>query len=270
MSEKVESNRMLVLVDPSQEKQPALRRACINAQLRKDKPTLIVFLAVDRELHDVPGVDPVLYRGPEWFENIRERIEAPGAPYELATSYSNKWAESVIELANEKKVDRIMVPVTVDHEGNHIISDEVWKLLRTSPVPVTLVHPGQSEERNCFLAAVKMQDPEYRELNNKVLKLGRELADIYEAELHVVNVYSDSAEYPDRSQIIRAAGNIPNDHVHVIAGDSADVIRKVADDVNADLLLIGTKRRTGFAATLRGNTISKILRHQERDVMSVV
>ena len=269
MTEKVESQRVLAVMDPSQEKHPALRRVIIGAEKRKEKPLLIIFMAVDYELHSVSGAKPVLYRDPKWFDEIVERLKGAKSPYEIAMSWSQNWAESVVELAKKEKADRIMVPVSLDQEGNHIITDEMWKLLRKTSVPVTLVHPGQPEVRDVILAAVKMQDPEYATLNKKVLKLGRELADIYGAKLHVVNAYTDSAEFPDRAQLIKAAG-VPNNQVHVLPGTSDEIIRQVADKQKANLLLIGVQHRTGIVATLRGNTITRILRKQKRDVMSVV
>lgn len=269
MTESVEFNRVLAVMDPSQEKHPALRRVIIGAEKRTEKPQLTIFMAVDYELHEARGAKPVLYRDPEWFDGIVERIKGANSPYEIAISWSVQWAESVAELAKKEKVDRILVPVTLDEGGNHVITDEMWKLLRHSPVPVTLVHPGQPEARDVILAAVKMQDPSYDKLNKSILQRGKDLAEIYGAKLHVVNAYTDSAEFPDRAKLIEAAG-VPNEQVHVLAGDSADVIRQIADKVSADLLLIGVQHRTGIVATLRGNTISKILRQQKRDVMSVV
>ncbi len=268
MTEKVESQRVLAVMDPSQEKHPALRRTIIGAERRKEKPLLIFFMAVDYELHEVAGAKPVLYRDPKWFDSIVERIKGANSPYEIAVSWSKTWADSVVELAKKEKADRILIPVTLDESGNHVITDEMWKVLRKAPVPVTLVHPGQSEKRRTILAAVKIQDSDYDAINKKVIKLGKELAEIYDAKLHLVNVYSDSANFPDRTQLMKAAG-VPTNQVHILAGDAADVIRDVADKVKADLLLIGTQERSGIVAALRGNTISKILRRQKRDVMSV-
>ncbi len=269
MNEKVDARRILVLMDPSQEKHPALRRACINAEKRKEKPTLILFMGVDRELHELRGAKPILYRDPKWFAGIVERIKAPGAPYEIAVSWSNDWAESAVDLAKRENCDRILAPVSVGQDRGHIITDELWKLLRTAPVPVTLVHPGQSEERNNFLVALKRSDKGYAKLDAEALSRGRELAEIYGAKLHIINIFSDSTSRPDRAQLIREFG-IPNDQLHIYAGDPAEEIAKVAEKIKADMLILGVKHRTGIAATLRGNTISKILRKLNCDVTAVV
>lgn len=265
-------SRLLVLVDPSQDMQPALRRARINAERRGEAPHLTVFMAVDRELHKRMDREPVMFRDPKWIEATMAGVNKAGLEHDLCISWDEEWAESVIEEIERAKSDLVMVPIYEDAEGEHILTDEVWKLLRKSPVNVTLIHPRKDmseDSRKVILAAVKTQDGKFSERNQKTIDQAKSLGELYGADVHLVNAYADQAHFPDRAKLIKETG-IPNERIHIQAGHIEDVLNNVQAETRADLLVIAPAKKKGFAASLRGSTINKIIRNIGCDVMAIV
>ncbi len=233
---------------------------------------MTVFMAVDRELHKRMEREPVLFRDPKWIEETMAGVNSAGLEHDLCISWDEEWAESVMEEIKRIEADLVMVPVYEDADGDHILTDEVWKLLRKSPVNVTLIHPRKDmneESRKTILAAVKSQDGKFSERNANTVQQAKALAEVYGAEVHLVNAYADQAHYPDRAKLIKETG-VPNENIHIQAGHIEEVLANVQAELNADLLLIAPAKKKGFAASLRGSTINKIIKRIDCDVMAIV
>lgn len=265
------NSRLLVLVDPSQKKQQALRRARFNAERRGEKPQLTVFMAVDHEVHKHMSTPPVLYRNPKWIAETMGALTEVGLEHDLCISWDDNWADAVMSEIKRSKSDSVLVPVYEDEDGNRVLTDETWKLLRTSKVNVSLIHPRKNdrEERQVVLAAVKSQAPEYDGRTRKTIAEAKELAKIYGAELHIVNAYQDQDNFPDRAKLIKMSG-VPNTNIHVELGLISDVLPKVAKKVKSDIVLLAPLHKTGMIAALRGSTITRIMRNVPCDVMAVM
>jgi universal stress protein E len=262
--------RILALVDPSQKKQQALRRARFNAERRDEKPLITVFMAVDHEVHKQMKTPPVMYRNPKWIADTLSALTEVGLEHELSISWDDEWAEAVLTEIKRSKPDLVMVPVYEDEQGNRVLTDQTWRLLRTSNVNISLIHPRKDdrEDRNVILVAVKSQDPAFDERTKKAIAQAKALAKIYDSEIHVVNAYQDQAKFPDRTKLMKMAG-VPNSNVHVVAGQISDILPKVARKVKADIVMIAPLRKEGIAAALRGSTISRIIRKIHCDVMAI-
>lgn len=264
-------SRLLVLVDPSQKKQQALHRARFNAERRGEKPNLTVLMAVDHEVHKQIKTPPIMYRNPKWITETLTALTDVGLEHEVGISWDDEWAEAVLAEIKRSKPDSVFVPVYEDDDGNRILTDETWKLLRSSNVNISLIHPRKtnSETRDVIVAAIKTQDPKFDERTKKTIAQGKAIAKLYGAELHIVNAYQDQANFPDRTKIMKMAG-VPNSNVHVIAGQISDVLPKVTKKVKADIVMIAPLRKEGMVASLRGSTISRIIRKIHTDVMAIV
>lgn len=57
--------------------------------------------------------------------------------------------------------------------------------------------------------------------------------------------------------------------VHVKEGDPASTILELADEVHADLIVMGTTGRTGLARILLGSVAEEVLRHARCPVLTV-
>ena len=118
-----------------------------------------------------------------------------------------------------------------------------------------------------MLAAVNVQShkPEYQRLNDLIIKRARWMAEGYGADLHLVNAYDDSLNYPDRGQLANLSG-IDSSNIHVRQGDPDEVIAKVVKDVDADIVVLGTQSRYN---RWRGNTSERIITRIDCDILAI-
>jgi universal stress protein E len=86
------------------------------------------------------------------------------------------------------------------------------------------------------------------------------------SEAHVAMAYADMNRVPDRAEVATTCGVDPA-RVHVAHGSAATVIRTVAEDIGADLILIGTVARSGLMGTVVGNTAERVLDESLADVL---
>jgi universal stress protein E len=158
-------------------------------------------------------------------------------------------------------------------------------LLRICPCPLWLLKPDVNGEFDRILTALDLDasDDAHRNLNQKMIDISTALAEMENAELHVVTAWEVWMEQALRrragdAEVNAAIANkqakvetslnellsniestTPTLHKHIHQGNSATVIRSVANHANADLLVMGTLCRTGAAGLLIGNTAETVL-----------
>ena len=264
--------KLFVVVDPSDDVHLALERALITAKLRETPPLLHVFIAVDTQTVDTRVINDNLFRDQDWFqEQIREPMEAQGLEGKIEVSWSSDWQDAIMLSARRFCADLILLPVRVKPNTSRFsFSESKWGLLRSADCPVLLVRPGAREQRKTVLAAVNFQATKdfQRELNSTIIERGRWLAEGYDADFHVVNGYLDSMHYPDRGRLANETG-LPADKIHVTQGYTDEVVSAVANDIAADVVVIGTLGQTGKSRTRRGNTAERVISALNCDVVVV-
>lgn len=264
--------KLFVVLDPNDEQHIALERAAITAELYDVKPYIYVFVAVDGDAVDTRAGNSKLFRDQRWFdETIKKPLETAGLEYLIEVSWSTEWQKSIMQAAKRISADLIYLPVHAKvRYTRFIFTESKWELLKGAPCPVTLIRPDAKPQRKVILAAVNFQAKRQvqKELNNLILEQARHYSEVYGAELHVVNGYLDSMNYPDRGRLGRETG-LPNERIHVKNGYSSDVVSQVADEIGADLVIMGTLGQTGMASTRRGNTAERMIAALDDDVMVI-
>lgn len=262
--------RMFVVVDPSDEKHVALERAIITAGLRSPKAKLYVFVGVDNEAVDMRATNDDLFRDQYWFEDqIRKPVTDAGLEVEVEISWSTEWRQAIIQSAKRFSADMILLPVhRKTNRRRFTFSEAKWDLLKNSDCPVLLVRPGAKDKRQTVLAAVNFQATRdaQKALNHKILEQGKATADKYGADFQVVNAYLDSMLYPDRGKLANETG-LPAEKIHVKPGYTDEVVSAVADEIDADVVVMGTLGQTGKYKTRRGNTAARVIGGLDVDVL---
>lgn len=171
------------------------------------------------------------------------------------------------------------------------------RLLRKCPCPVWIIKGGAQQRFRRILAAVdpKPLDHPREPLNIKILELATSLAESDGSELHVVYVWPhwtewavpqpngiqtgdmermkreiEHAQEKMLSKLIapyRDAGQI--DHIHLLKGIPGDKIAHLAEELNIELLVMGTVCRTGITGFLIGNTAERVLDQVHCSVLTV-
>lgn len=261
---------ILVIVEPSHDKHEALERAVITSKLRENPPKLHLFICVDEDNTDLKARNQNLYRDASWLKGLVTELDESGLEYDYELCWSTEWANAVLNCADRVQPGRIFLPDYDPAVRRNMFTNSKWELLRKSFSPVMIVRPGASSHRKVILAAINIQaeNSKYIEMNEKIMTQSRVLAELYGAELYVVNAYKDSDHYPDREKLLKFTG-LPTDHVHLGEGDPADAVAAYAEEIKADIVVIGTMHRTGAAALMRGNTSEKVLRRVQQDVLTL-
>ena len=270
---KSEQERVFVVVDPTASNHIALQRAIITARFRTPAPTLYIFIAVDSESIDTRATNDSLFKNSQWFEEeIHGPLNKEGLDYQIEISWSSEWQRSILKSVNRFGADVILLPIQKKkkHALRITFSESKWKVLKKATCPVILVRPGAAEQRKTILAAVNFQaiGDQQRLLNANILARGKWLAEHYGAELHVVNAYKDSMNYPDRGKLAKETG-LPSENIHVVPGYTDEAVAKTAKEILADLVIMGTLGQTGQSATRRGNTAERVISGLDVDVVVV-
>jgi len=266
-----EQKKLFVVVDPSNETHVALERVLIVATFMEVKPCIRVFVAVDTDATDTRETNDNLFRNQDWFaEQIRAPLEAAGLKYDIQLCWSTKWQESILQESRRFSADEIYLPVHRQAANSRFsFTQSKWDVIKGAYCPVVLVRPGAKEQRKIVLGAVNLQATTdvHKNINKLVLERGKEVAENYGAEFHVVNAYRESINYPDRAKLIEMTG-VESTNIHVDEGYTSDVVAKVAEKLNADLVVIGTLGQNGKTGTLvRGNTAERVIADLKVDVM---
>ncbi|MFT5085551.1 MAG: universal stress protein E [Lentisphaeria bacterium] len=266
------SERIFVVVDPSASAHAALGRVIKTAIQHSTPPVLKIFVAVDGDAVDTRCVNENLCRDQSWFDSeIKEVIAATGLDYSIEVSWSHEWQKSIFKASKHFSADRIYLPVHSRTSSSRFsFSESKWDLLKTANCPTVLIQPGATADRKVILAAINMQalEDEQRALNASILKWGREVAGIYNADLHVINAFRDSMNYPDRGKLARET-ELKADKIHVVQGYTDEAVSKTATELNADLVIMGTLGQNGMESSRRGNTAERVIAALTQDVMVV-
>ncbi len=176
-----------------------------------------------------------------------------------------------------------------------IFSNTDWNLIRDCPAPLWLVKPHPVGEHPRIIAAV---DPVHErdkpaELDHAILTQARELAATLGGEAHVLHAFDPSPAYaasadsmafpiatPIREMLdslkqshesavneLVAGYDIGNDNVHIIEGDTRSAVNMLAEQIQADVLVMGAVSRGTFQRLVLGSTAEQVLDHVPCDVL---
>ena len=182
--------------------------------------------------------------------------------------------------------DHDLVVKAVNAEGaGRLFGSIARSLLRICPCPLWLLKPEIHGDFTKILAAVDLEatDTPHLNLNRDIMELATSVAEREDAELHLVGAWDiwmesalrrragdaevDSAIEAKKERISKALETLVEGRdsttlpvtSHLHRGNPASIVRWVADEIEADLLVMGTVCRTGAAGFLIGNTAETVL-----------
>ncbi|WP_101756730.1 universal stress protein [Oceanicoccus sp. KOV_DT_Chl] len=253
---------VFVVVDPNNDVHVAFDRAMLTAPLRSVPPKLSVMVTTNRETVDTSASNSNLYRKASWFnDTIRKPLDDCGLEYDIEVSWCQDWQESILVAAKRAGATEIYLPMhSKPYSSRLTFSDSKWELFKRAECPVILVRPNTALQRKVILAAVNFQatKPKQIELNKKILERSHWVAEGYGAELHIVNGYLESLNYPDRGKLVHETG-LPSERIHVLQGYTDNVVADVARTIKADVVILGTLGQNGREKSIRGNTAERVI-----------
>ena len=175
------------------------------------------------------------------------------------------------------------------------------QLIRKCPCTVWIEKPSRGKTHDRILAAVDpapfQDDPDVNhlraELNTSILHYGQLLAQVEEAQLHVVHAWSFDLEMALRSRVGLADEQVAEvgetfrqkhelalaelvrphmrniSRVHLVKGHAGEEIARIAASESIDLIVMGTLCRSGLGGLLIGNTAETVLDHANCSIVAL-
>lgn len=164
-----------------------------------------------------------------------------------------------------------------------------WSLMRSAECPV-LISKQDWTDTSVLVAAVDAADTDHRALNQQILIVANDLANVLGARLHVVCAYPSLGQKRGELQVAMDYEGIKSDmrdsrdhlihdlvaeldvdvaEIHLLEGKPGAVIPAMANELGAAVTVLGTAARRGLSQLIIGNTAERIIEALNGDVVTV-
>jgi universal stress protein E len=294
---------ILAIVDPTSQQQPAVTKAAVLAE--KCQARLDLFIC-DTKAAKNARVAELLRESPRarLDANLSEMLDALAAP--LRRRGIDVTTEVIsadpLHTALVERVQRTCADLVVKDTHHHSIAQRTfltntdWELIRGCPVPLLLVKPTAWSPAHRIAAAVDPghADDKPRLLDTCILNEASRLAQQFNGELHAIHAYIPAsviaaavaqppvvvdvplqalaAEREARLKevcALTAEYRLPPTSVHVEAGGAKEVLSRVAQQCEIDVMVMGAVSRSALKRIVIGSTAESVLEHLPCDLMVV-
>lgn len=299
-----EPRNILAIVDPTVEEHPSVAKAAALAERYGARLELFACdtkAARETRLFSQRQRDP----GRLLDVNLKPMLEALAAPLrehgiDVATecAFADSLADGLLD-----RIRRARTNLAIKDTHHHsmlrrtLLSNTDWELIRHSEAPLLLVREQPWRESPVVMAAV---DPGHvndksAALDRAILEWSCSLAAKWNAALHVLHAYvpltvaasaanmaapsantltPELMEYEHRLKdeelrALAAPYGIADDALHVDLGVASDLIPRKAQELNADIVVMGAVARSGLQKLFIGTTAERVLERLECDVLIV-
>ena len=299
-------SRILAVVDPTAAVQPAVGRAAWLAQhIGADLELLVCYyneyLSGDR-LFDSPSLqkarDEVIAGHEKHLEALAEPMRSSGIVVKTTATWDHPLYEGIVRRAVESGAD-LVVKDTHHHSAvtRALLTNTDWNLIRTCPVPLWLVKPVEFDETPVFIAAI---DPMHQHdkpaaLDDEILHISKDLAGRLHGELHAFHSYDpriavatatanayipvslpfDEIEqqmhedHEKRFREITEFHKVDADKAHLVAGLTHEELPQIAEQLDADVVVMGAVARNRWKRLFIGSTAERTLEHLPCDLLII-
>jgi len=298
---------ILVVIDPTTDEQKALQRAIelaskVTANNADSKINITAFFSIfdfSYEMTTILSGDErdnmrqmVIKEKQQWLDEIISAVN-PQIDITSKVVWHNRPFEAIINQVIEHKFD-LVIKGTHQHDKfkSVVFTPTDWHILRKCPCPVLLVKEHEWPQQGKVLAALNVgsDEEEHLSLNNTITTQANNIAQLINANVHLVNSYPgtpvniaieipefDASEYNSAMQkhhkeaMAQHANNfdVPVVNTYVEEGLPESVIENVALRIDAELVILGTVGRTGISAALIGNTAEHVIDQLNCDVLAL-
>ncbi|MFQ3198887.1 MAG: universal stress protein E [Paraglaciecola sp.] len=299
---KMQYQKILAVIEPEDEQQKSILRAIEIANITG--ASITAFLTIydfSYEMTTMLSTDErenmrqaVVDDRTQWLADvIEEYIKEANIAIDIKVVWHNRPYESIICEVIRQGYDLVVKGTQQNDTLKAVIFTPTdWHIMRKTPVPVLLVKDHGWTKGGQILAAVNVgvEDKEHDSLNHKVTTQANHFAQLLNANVHLINaypaipvniaieipefdpqVYSESVKEHHQLAMVRHAQqhNIPPAHCHLEEGLPEEVIPRLAESLDAELLVIGTVGRQGISGVLIGNTAEHVIDKLNCDVLAL-
>jgi len=300
------SRVLFAIRDPQARRQPGLAKAIQVARALGASLELFHALtdAVFNELarHDENAVDRLRERVEDEARTPLVRLCAVARKHGVEATLAVHWDypphEAIVRRATAIGAGLIIAEC---HRGARaspwLMRLTDWELLRTSPLPVLLLKNSRPYHRPLLLAAV---DPAHSHakplaLDDDIVSVASRLGKGLRGSLHIAHANHPSIVGLDTGTAVRraaarwstlsleelqeqerqafeefrAGAGVPRTRAHLVDGNPATLIPRLARELNAGIVVMGALSRSGLERVFIGNTAERVLGALPCDVLVV-
>lgn len=283
-------NKIMVVIEPDQDKQLALDKAVRLARVSGAELELLV---CDHSpyLEDGYYFDPLqaarlreehVANNRQLLENMAGVIRGQGFHVSVDALWGNPPYRAIVKKVLDSKPD-LLVQSSRHHEkiARLLLSHQDWQLLRYCPCPLLLVKDQSWPEHPVFVVAV---DPTHvndkpAELDTQLTAAAVRLAEVTEGSVHVFHscyqppvsgmypVRVDLDLYKQKTAELLSAFSLSDDQLHVVDEDVKKSLPVLLKDLHANVLVMGAVSRSAVDRFLVGSTAERLLDRVSQDVL---
>jgi len=301
-----EISKILAVVDPTTKDQPAVSRAAWLAKKNGAELELLVcyyneYLSGDR-LFDSPSLekarDEVIQSHEKHLEKLAEPLRDDGVVVKTTALWDHPLYEGIVRRAIESGSD-LVVKDTHHHSAvaRALLTNTDWNLIRTCPLPLWLVKARDFAATPVFVAAI---DPMHQHdkpaaLDDEILHISKALSAKVGGYLHAFHSYDpriavatatanayipvslpfDEIEqqmhedHQKRFNEITKFHKIEDDNAHLVAGLTHEELPLIAEQLKADVVVMGAVARNRWKRLFIGATAERTLEHLPCDLLII-
>jgi universal stress protein E len=285
---------ILVVVDPTAtEEQPVVARSAWLAA-RTDARLELCIADFDAQLDAGAPWGPALPRPRDsLLETHRDKLEAlagrlrsRGLRVDVHVKWDHPLSEALLRIIEARRP--WLVAKDTRYHGplkRTLLSNTDWDLIRACPVPLLLVKPRTLAGRPKVFAAV---DPLHEHdkpgrLNDAIYGIAAELAAAIGGELHVVHSCSPPMGLELPADVAQQLADqhrqafaefllthpVPEGNARLLPGPPAESLTAAAEELGADLMVMGAVSRRGLTRWFIGSTAERVLDRLPCDLVIV-
>jgi universal stress protein E len=301
-----EISRILAVVDPTVTDQPAVRRAAWLAKQSNAELELLVcyyneYLSGDR-LFDSPSLekarDEVIANHEKHLETLAEPLRGDGIVVKTSAVWDHPLYEGIVRHVIESGADMVFKD-THHHSAltRALLTNTDWNLIRTCPVPLWLVKTHDIGEKPVFVAAI---DPMHQHdkpaaLDDEIMHVAKDVAEKVDGNVHAFHAYDpriavatatanayipvslpfDEIEqqmhedHEKRFVEITDFHKVAKDNVHLVAGLTHEELPAKAEELDADVVVMGAVARDRLKRLFIGSTAERTLEDLPCDMLII-
>jgi universal stress protein E len=299
-------NRILAVIDPTAEVQPAMHRAAWLAKNTGAELELLIcyyneYLSGDR-LFDSPSLEKaraeVIENEEQRLEALAEPIRATGVTVMTTAQWDHPLHEGIVRHTVTSGAD-IVFKDTHRHSAitRAMLSNTDWNLIRTSPVPLWLVKPQDIPAKPNFIAAIDPMNEHDKPaaLDDEILQISKMLSDNVGGSVHAFHSYDpriaiatatanayipvslpfDEIElqmhedHQKRFREITSFHGVDDEHSHLKSGLTHEELPALAKDIQAGVVVMGAVARNRWKRLFIGATAERTLEHLPCDLLII-
>lgn len=296
---------ILAVIDPTSRKQPGLARA---SRLAKALGATIELFICDYDPELAQGSAAagrsadkaqrdLLNKHLRRLRRIKADLAKDGVTANVDACWHHPLEQGIIAKAAE--IEPLLIVKDTHYHPvlkRSLFSNTDWDLIRSCPCPLLLVKDRETAGKRVIACVDPMHEHDKpAALDHAILTIAKELVTAVHGELHVFHsfdpaaaivVSSDTLATPISMPVRELTAKIEQEHrralrklvkgyalrderVHLYQGPTADLLPRVAAELEADIVVMGAVSRTGLKRVFIGATAERVLDRVPCDLLVV-